>query len=107
MTPGAFDSSEIRLYCDNDDAGPGKRWQLVPDVAGDPNPNSKRPAGKQRWWDHVNYIFRSPTTNGCKDKGTYGETYSMQASAKAASGQNPNRETITVCGPAYKRSSLR
>ena len=96
MTSGSFDNSDIRLYCDDDAAGPGKRWQLVPDIPNDPNPNSKRPVGQQRWWDQVNYVFRASNTKGCKDTGTYGETYRLASAVKAAAGQNPTRETITV-----------
>ena len=46
------------------------RWQLRPDIPGDPNPNSGtgRTLGvNQEWFDQYNFIKRNPTTKGCKD----------------------------------------
>ena len=46
-----------------------ERWQLRPDIRGDPNPNSGRTLGRdQEWFDQYNFITRDPSTKGCKDE---------------------------------------
>lgn len=45
-----------------------ERWQVRPDIPGDPNPNKGRTLGvNQEWFDQYNFITRSTTTKGCKD----------------------------------------
>ena len=113
MPIGAFDtiagitstldwkSADVRIYCDNDDAGPGKRWQLAPDLpnAGKKSKNSKRPFETALYWDAGNQIFRRPGSKGCQDDDvvTFAQTYKFKDTPDEATDQNPNRETITVC----------
>lgn len=73
--PGIFDSlsnlwsttyqapSYIRFYCDNDaHDSPTARWQLVPDRADDPTPNSQKTLNvDQEWFDQYNYMRVSTT----------------------------------------------
>ena len=88
--------SDVRIYCDEDEMGPGKRWTLVPDIANDPNPNSRRTLGTdQEWEDLSNHVRRTETTQGCKDADTFGETFCLHRAA-APPGYNPNRCTISV-----------
>ena len=94
--------SDVRIYCDNDDAGQisdGKRWQPIPDLpgAGKKSKNSKKPFAQQQWWDHINRIYRKPGSMGVQDLNhqTLGQTYKIRD--EQAAGQNPSRETITVC----------
>jgi len=88
-------SSDVRLYCDNDVAGPNKRWQLVPDIKGDLRPNSARPAKDQDWVDTINHVRRTRDTMGCQDKNTQGETFSLLPRITPP-GENPSRSTVTV-----------
>lgn len=98
MTPAAsLEVSDVRIYCDNDEAGAGKRWQLMPDPpgAGKKPKNSERPFDKQRWWDPINRIYQIRGSRGAQSSdGITGVTYRFRASD--AAGQNPDRETITV-----------
>ena len=96
------EASDVRIYCDNDDAGAistGKRWQPEPDLpnAGKKSKNSKKQFADQMWWDHVNKIYRRPGSKGVQDEDveTWGQTYKF--SAKDVDGENPDRESITVC----------
>lgn len=102
MSTAAREASDVRIYCDNDDAGQistGKRWQPEPDLplAGKKSKNSKKAFADQRWWDHVNKIYRRPGSQGVQDDDveTWGQTYKLRADNVA--GENPDRETITVC----------
>ena len=92
------ESSDVRIYCDEDETGPGKRWTLVPDIANDPNPNSGRTLGHdQEWEDLTNHVRRHPTTQGCKDVGTLGETFcGHRPSGVVPPNENKNRCTISV-----------
>ncbi|KAF6223073.1 hypothetical protein HO173_013343 [Letharia columbiana] len=82
LTPHADPDTKANLifYCDDDAMNPtpysNERWQLRPDIRGDPNPNSGRTLGiNQEWFDQVNFITRSPITLGCKAEPTELETW--------------------------------
>lgn len=102
MTPtDDFTNADVRIYCDNDAAGPNERWQLVPDLpyAGKKSRNSKQAFADQTWWDQKNQIFRVKNSKGCQDgDSVQAETYKIK-DRNDKSGLNPGRETITVrCG---------
>jgi len=94
-----FKTADARIYCDNDDAGPDKRWQPYPDLegAGKKSKNSKKKFEEQMWWDHTNHIFRALGARGCQElgSGTQGQTYKPKDTPDT-SGLNSVREIITV-----------
>jgi len=104
LTPASsVESPDIRLFCDNDDAGPGKRWQLVPDIEDASIPvtaqNCRKSPQDQQWWDHINKLYREPGDTGCQDKtvDTFAYTFDIRVKGEKAAGQNINREVIVVC----------
>lgn len=89
-------ASNIRIYCDNDEAGVGKRWTLVPDIPDDPYPNSHRIRGRdQEWQDTLNGMGRTPISNGCQDPDMLGESYKIKRD-QPGQHENDMRTTITV-----------
>ena len=95
-----WESSDVRIYCDNDDQGPGKRWQPVPDVKGvsKKKANSNQPFDKQLWWDHINEIYRAYGSKGVQDTSNgvgLGQTYTLTFDGE--SDQKKGRQSITVC----------
>ena len=79
------------------------RWQLIPDIPGDPEPNSRRTLGKnQEWFDQYNYVRRDPSTRGCQDAGTQMETFRQPMTAFIYGRRlfppalAPRRSTVTV-----------
>ena len=97
MTEAPLQNSDVRIYCDNDEYGPGKRWQLVPDVAGAETPNSKQPFKKQQYLDHINQVTRHTGYMGCqKSPDILGVTYSMTLTPDTGTDQNPKRAVISV-----------
>lgn len=90
--------SDVRIYCDDDRFSPRGRWTPVPDIYGDPNPNSRRKAGiDQEHEDVLNAIGRATDTLGCQDDGTQAETYvTLRNPQNTVANQNPRRATITV-----------
>ena len=101
-------ASDVRIYCDNDESGDGKRWQLVPDVTSIPDAqkNSKKPFDEQQWWDHINQIFQVKGAKGMQDvddkgdKSGLAQTYRKRPDPDTADGENKERESITVCEPS-------
>ncbi|KAI9646000.1 hypothetical protein NHQ30_005438 [Ciborinia camelliae] len=96
-----FKGSGVRIYCDNDSAGKGKRWVPAPDLAGSAkkSKNSKKPFELLTWWDSGNQIFRKIGAMGCQDLDvvTLGQTYKFKYPRYTDSDQNPNRESVTLC----------
>jgi len=89
--------SDIRIYCDDDAAGPGGRWQLVPSIELTPKAIKKMTDAKKEtlpWWDPEDQIYRPIGSKGCKDAGTMAITY--KANDPKAEGQKLTRESITV-----------
>ena len=103
-------SSDIRIYCDNDEFGPGKRWTITPNDPDDPVyvKNDQLPRLKpkgapdttplQQWQDETNWIRMSRGTMGCMDPApTAGETQHIKfTSARTPKGINPDRVAMTV-----------
>lgn len=94
-------SSNLRIYCDDDEFGGQNRWQPVPDDPTLPSlvtPNSQRTYGvDQELYDPLNGIRMPLILNqmpGCKDPDTQAETFDSLHTATI--GQNPNRATLTV-----------
>jgi len=89
--------SDIRIYCDDDAAGPGGRWQIAPAV-GVSNKMIKAMTEakkeKMAWWDPEDQIYRPIGSKGCKDGNTMAITY--KENEPKAEGQKPTRESITV-----------
>jgi len=96
-------NSNLRIYCDDDDAGPDGRWKPVPDIPNLPEgvvPNSRKTYGvDQEMYDPINGIRSSLDFNmktGCKFEDTFAETFVIRMNT---AGQNENRATLTVCAP--------
>ena len=91
-------SSDIRIYCDNDVLAPVGRWSPVPDIPGDPYPNSRKRDGVDKEYEDVlNGLGRATDTMGCLDPGTQAETYYVQRNPQnTVANQNAQRSAITV-----------
>ncbi|KAL8742785.1 MAG: hypothetical protein Q9190_004793, partial [Brigantiaea leucoxantha] len=70
LTAGNSQYSILRIYCDND-----RRWKLLPDKKGDPDPNSKRPVDDQIWYDPLNLALQIGNDWGCHFTKAWGMTY--------------------------------
>jgi len=101
LTPTTVQTTaNVRFYCDNDPTGPGQRWTLVPNIPGDPNPNSGRPPATQEW-DNLGDAIRVRGLNGgCNAPAAPGATplYAHTTKGKSiiAPNQNPFRAAVTV-----------
>ena len=105
------DTANVRFYCDNDpfNRAPNSaaRWQLVPDRANNPQPNSGRTVGVDaEVFDQLNWIRRAADTQGCLDVDTQAETYTEAETDAGALNYNnqpapvnlaQQRTTVTVC----------
>lgn len=82
-------SSDIRIYCDED-----SKWESRSDHPKETVKNSNKPAEDQFWVDEVNkMMYRGPP--GCKDPSTFAETF-VQRMPKSGS-EKPYRATMTIC----------
>ncbi|KAK4695082.1 hypothetical protein P7C71_g2592, partial [Lecanoromycetidae sp. Uapishka_2] len=108
-----LESSDIRIYADNDDMSQGGRWQPVPDLAfaSKKERNSRKPFDQQQWWDHINKIYRRMGGKGVQDDttDTLAQTYKLKDTrdpfATPTGPQNPNRESITIANLAFLPSA--
>jgi len=96
-------NSDLRVYCDNDEEGPDKRWRPVPDILDLPEgvvPNSQRTYGvDQEMYDHINGFRAEINRNeklGCQVEGVFAITY---LNLRDKVGENENRTILTVCAP--------
>lgn len=85
--------SDIRIYCDNDERGPGKRWT---EIAG---------SGGLDWVDSLNHVRMSRTTKGCQDSRTQGETFDL-IPHNAPATERAGRSTITVSATFFFTCNL-
>ena len=101
-------ASDVRIYCDNDPYGEGKRWTLVPDIDRDAHPNSQRTFGvDQEWEDVLNAVGRTTISRGCQSPAIQGETYNILRNPQGTvQNQNSKRAVITVRNLKEKHSSL-
>ncbi|KAM0805178.1 hypothetical protein BDR22DRAFT_885245 [Usnea florida] len=105
-------------YCDDDAINPvpytRERWQVCPNVAGDPVPNSMRTDGVDKeWFDQFNFVTRDPTTSGCQDgadiadRPTWMETFRQEiipfvyGNQRLPVGLRRQRSTITICDRTF------
>ena len=107
-----IDKATLIFYCDDDEMNATpyttERWQVRPDIPGDPNPNKGRTLGvDQEWFDQYNFIARNTGTRGCKDQSSGGLTMTMETYYEGIEpfqygrrlypvGLQPLRTTITV-----------
>jgi hypothetical protein len=92
-------AANIRVYCDNDEYGPGKRWTLVPDNEATPGrqPNSKRTRKvDQEWEDVLNGVKMPHQTMGCIEREDNGILYDAAELTKKYEYEERNRTTVTV-----------
>lgn len=110
ISPADRKSSDVRIYCDNDE-----RWSLVPDLTSKKLRkagllNSQLPKEKQQWWDENNFIYRSASGKGCGDDGTMAQTYNIKTEGTydlgTQDGQKATREAITVWKFAFPHREL-
>jgi len=96
-------NSDFRVYCDDDDEGPDKRWRPVPDIYPLPKgvvPNSQRIYGvDQEMYDPINRMRAPLGLNQkltCKVRGAFASTYFIRIDTP---GEKEKRTTMTVCTP--------
>lgn len=91
-------SSDVRIYCDNDQLSPSGRWSPVPDKPGDKKPNSRRTDGVDKEYeDGLNGLTRSTRSMGCLTERVRAVTYRKTRNRVVTDwAQNPRRSAITV-----------
>lgn len=75
------------------------RWTPVPDIEGDPFPNSRRPEDKKEYEDTVNLmrLREGDILNSCRmDKDAMGFTVTSGASSDRFGHEKPGRHMTTV-----------